>query len=199
MARKRIGVFGGSFDPIHVGHLAAAAGARHELNLDEVLVVVANLPWQKEGVRDIADPELRYAMVQAAVEGHPELVASRIEIDRGGPSYTADTLAEVARQQPDAELFLIVGMDTAAKMQTWNRWQEVAEQAELVIVNRPGESPTEFSDAWRVLRIEVPGLDVSSTDLRERLGDGRSVDFLIPRAALELLLAAGLYPGYNQS
>src|SRR4051794_38657799 len=105
---ERIGVFGGTFDPPHVGQLVTAVNVRHALQLDRVLLVVANLPWQKEGQRDVSDGEDRFALVRAAVGGVPGLEASRIELDRGGPSYTADTLGELTRRHPGAQLFTVL-------------------------------------------------------------------------------------------
>src|SRR2546423_13992387 len=105
----RIGVFGGTFDPIHVGHLVAAVNVRHQLRLDRVLLVVANVPWQKTGARAVSPAEDRYAMVAAAVEGVAGLEASRVELVRGGPSYTADTLPGLATRQPGAGRFCMAG------------------------------------------------------------------------------------------
>lgn len=199
MASTRIGVFGGSFDPVHIGHLVAAAGARHACRLDTVLLMVANEPWQKSGERAVSPAELRYEMVRAAVEGHEGFEASRLEIDRGGPSYTVDTLCQLSEINRDSELFLIVGADTAQNMETWKEWQQVAKLATLVVLNRPGSSIGELDAAWRVERATIPAVDVSSTELRDRLAHGISVDFLIPDAALKLLQASGLYSGLQES
>ena len=119
--RRRLGIFGGTFDPPHVGHLVAANEVRHVLGLDVVLLVVANAPWQKVGSRGISDAQDRLAMVRAAVDGHDGLEASDIEITRGGPSYTADTLAALHEVEPDAELFCILGADAAAGFLTWSQ------------------------------------------------------------------------------
>src|SRR3954471_10021926 len=116
---ERIGILGGTFDPVHVGHLVAAVNVRHALSLDRVLLVVANIPWQKVGSRAVTPAEDRYAMVAAAVGEVPGLEASRIEIDRGGHSYSADTLAEVAGAEAGAQLFLVIGADVAGELATW--------------------------------------------------------------------------------
>ena len=188
----RLGLFGGTFDPPHVGHLVTAVNVRHELGLDRVLLEVANRPWQKEGARAISAAEDRYAMVAAAVAGVSGLEASRLEIDRGGVSYTADTLAELGRRHPDAELFTIVGSDAAAGLLTWERYDEVARRSRLVVVERPGASrelPGEVS--W--IRVVVPHLEVSSTDLRARVVDGRPLDYLVPEDVLAEIRRRGLY------
>ena len=138
---ERIGIFGGTFDPVHVGHLVAAVNARHDLGLDRVVLMVANVPWQKVGGRKVTPAEDRFEMVQAAVGGVAGVEASRMEIDRGGPSYTADTISEMAVLYPDAELFVIVGWDVSAELGTWERLNEVRDLASLVVVNRPGTPP----------------------------------------------------------
>src|ERR1700686_440448 len=132
------GVLGGTFDPIHVGHLVAAVNARHALGLDRVILMVANVPWQKVNGRSVTSAEDRLALVEAAVGDVPGLEASRLEIDRGGESYTADTLAELAEAHPGAELFLIVGADVAGALSPWDRREATQKPAILVVVNRPG-------------------------------------------------------------
>src|SRR3954447_22787736 len=163
-ARERIGVFGGTFDPPHVGHLVTAVNVRHALALDRVLLVVANQPWQKEPQRGISPAEDRFALVEAAVRDVPGLEASRVEIDRGGPSYTADTLAELAARHPGAHLFTILGEDAAAGIETWERHGEVATGSTLVVVERPGWR-SQLPDGFDWVRVQVPHLEVSSTDL----------------------------------
>jgi nicotinate-nucleotide adenylyltransferase len=189
---QRIGLFGGTFDPPHVGHLVTAVNVRHALDLDAVLLMVANVPWQKEGSRAITPADDRFALVEAAVHDHPGLVASRLELDRGGSSFTADTLAELQVLYPGATLFTIVGDDAAAGLPTWERFSEVLRRSRLVVIDRPGahvELPTGID--W--IRVEVPHLEVSSTDLRARFADGRPLDFLVPVPVLELIRARRLY------
>lgn len=185
----RIGVFGGTFDPVHIGHLAVAVAARHALALDRVLLVVANVPWQKAGTRALTPAEDRYAVVEAAVADLDGIEASRIELDRGGPSYTADTL-ETLRADGAHELFLILGADAAANLHTWARADDVPALAELVVVPRPGTPPP-----VGMRTLDVPHLDVSSSDLRARVIDGRPLDVLVPAAALRLIRERGLYAG----
>ena len=191
-ASLRIGLFGGTFDPPHVGHLVTAVNVRHALNLDIVILMVANDPWQKSGARDVTTAEDRFAMVEAAVSVVDGVVAGRDEIDRGGPSYTADTLMALAEKHPGAELFTIVGDDAAAGLTSWTRVDQVAQYSQLVVVDRPGvavELPTQFN--W--LRVESPRLDVSSTDLRSRFSDGRPLDYLVTEPVLRMIEERGLY------
>lgn len=189
---RRVGLFGGTFDPPHVGHLVTAVNVRHTLQLDLVVLMVANVPWQKEGTRRITPPDDRLAMVRAAVAEVPGLEAGDIEIRHGGPSYTADTLAALAREYPDAELFTIVGDDAAAGLSSWERWEEVAARSALVVVDRPGVRVELPSDV-RWIRVEVPRLEVSSTDLRSRFSDGRPLDYLVTEPVLEVIRGRSLY------
>ena len=191
-ASLRIGLFGGTFDPPHVGHLVTAVNVRHALNLDIVILMVANDPWQKSGSRDVTTAEDRFAMVEAAVSVVDGVVAGRDEIDRGGPSYTADTLMALAEKHAGAELFTIVGDDAAAGLTSWTRVEQVAEYSQLVVVDRPGvavELPKQFN--W--LRVESPRLEVSSTDLRSRFSDGRPLDYLVTEPVLRVIEERGLY------
>ncbi len=194
---RRIGIFGGTFDPIHVGHLVAAVNARQALGLDRVVLMVSNVPWQKAGTRAVSTAEDRLAMVEAAVGGVPGLEAGRLEIDRGGESYTADTLAQLHAESPGDALFLIVGWDVAGELDTWERSDELRRLATLVVVNRPGVvRPRRLDEeGWRVEEVPVPNLEISSTDLRARARDGRPLDYLIPRAAIRCIRDRGLYAG----
>lgn len=187
-----MGLFGGTFDPPHVGHLVTAVNVRHELGLDLVVLMVANVPWQKHGTRAITAAEDRFAMVEAAVADVPGLAAGREEIDFGGNSYTADTLEILAEEYPDAELFTIVGDDAAANLHTWERSEEVVRRSRLVVVDRPG-APVELDPSVDWIHVEVPRLDVSSTDLRARFSDGRPLDYLVPSAVLGVIEKRSLY------
>ena len=189
---ERIGVFGGTFDPPHVGHLVTAVNVRHALDLDRVLLVVADVPWQKEGQRDISAGEDRHALVEAAVAGVPGLEACRIELDRGGPSYTADTLAELAARHPAARFFTVLGEDAAAGLTTWERHEEVAARSTLVVVERPGWRSA-LPEGFDWMRVEVPHLEVSSTDLRARVVDGRPLDYLLTPPVIEGIRQRRLY------
>jgi nicotinate-nucleotide adenylyltransferase len=188
----RLGLFGGTFDPPHVGHLVTAVNVRHALELDRVILMVANVPWQKEGTRPITAAPDRLAMVEAAVAEVDGLVPGRHELDHGGPSYTADTLAALAAEHPGAELFTIVGDDAAAGLQTWERYDEVVAQSRLVVVDRPG-MPVDLPPVVDWIRVEVPRLEVSSTDLRARFSDGRPLDYLVTEPVLRVIADRRLY------
>jgi nicotinate-nucleotide adenylyltransferase len=189
---RRIGLFGGTFDPPHIGHLVTAVNVRHELDLDLVIMMVAHVPWQKSGVRAISPSEHRVAMVEAAVRGVERVEAGRLEIDRGGDSYTADTIAELREQHPCAEIHTILGDDAAAGLTSWTRWEEIVDTSTLVVVDRPG-APVELPPVADWVRVEVPRLEVSSTDLRARVTDGRPLGFLVPDEVVTLIDALGLY------
>ncbi|HKE76040.1 MAG TPA: nicotinate-nucleotide adenylyltransferase [Acidimicrobiales bacterium] len=191
--RRRLGIFGGTFDPPHVGHLVTAVNVRHELGLDRVLLVVNDQPWQKLGTRDISAAEDRYAMVAAAVGSVEGLEASRVEIDRGGMSYTADTLATLQAEDPDRSLFVILGSDAAAGLPGWERADEVRAGATIVVVDRPGARESTPPPGWSWVRVEVPRLEVSSTDLRARVAEGRPLDYLLTPDVIQTIEARGLY------
>jgi nicotinate-nucleotide adenylyltransferase len=190
---QRIGVLGGTFDPIHIGHLVTGVNVRHELSLDVVLFVVAHNPWQKAD-RDVTPSPERYAMVAAALEGRKGLEASDLEIERGGVSLTADTLTTLRERNPTAELFLIVGQDQAGNLDTWERVEEIKALATLVVVRRPGSEGEEPPRGWRVVEVEVPLLQVSSSDVRDRLARGCPVDWLVPDEVVRVARERGLYP-----
>src|SRR4051812_35758987 len=149
-------------------------------------------PWQKDGTRPITPAEDRLAMVEAAVADVKGLVAGDAEIRRGGPSFTADTLAGMAECDPGAELFTIVGDDAAAGLTTWQRYDEVVALSRLVVVDRPG-APVELPPGFDWLHVEVPRLEVSSTDLRARVLDGRPLDYLVTEPVLEIIALRNLY------
>jgi nicotinate-nucleotide adenylyltransferase len=175
-----------------VGHLVAAVCVRHALDLDRVLLVVANEPWQKVGSRTITAAEDRYEVVAAAVEGVQGVEASRVEIDRGGPSYTADTVSELSRDV-GGDLYLVVGGDLVGELGSWDRVDEVRKATKLVIVERGGVPKAPDPEGWRVTRVAMPAIDLSSSELRARFADGRPVDFLIPAPAVDCIQRLGLY------
>jgi nicotinate-nucleotide adenylyltransferase len=192
---ERVGILGGTFDPIHIGHLVAAAWARDILSLDRVLLVVANEPWQKTGIRTVTPAEDRLAVVAAAVDGIAGLEPSRVEIDRGGPSFTIDTVRELTRTHPGTLFSLVVGADVAADLDSWHDVEELRNLVGLVVVDRGGMARGADPAGWTVQRLAIPALDVSSSDLRDRLTAGRSVDFLIPAPAILCIGRRGLYAG----
>jgi len=170
-------VLGGTFDPTHVGHVVAAVEARWALHLDRVLLVVAGDPWQKRG-RVAASPEDRLALATAATDGVDGVEASSVEVDRPGPSVTADTLEQLA----------------APNMATWRRLEETRDLATIVVIERAGDAHTEPpGPGWRFERLSIPRLDVSSSDIRARLAAGRPVDGLVPPAVVTEIRARGLY------
>jgi nicotinate-nucleotide adenylyltransferase len=190
---ERLGVFGGTFDPVHVGHVVVATETRAQLGLDRVLLVVAGDPWQKRG-RVVASAADRLALVEAAVDDLDGVEASAVEIERDAPSVTADTLEALAG--PDRELYLVLGADAVANMGTWRRLEETRHLATVVVVERAGDrqaSPP--GPGWRVVRVSIPRLDVESTDLRRRLQDGRPIDGLVPSAVVHAIRDQGLYTG----
>ena len=190
--RQRIGIFGGTFDPPHVGHLVTAVNVRHALDLDRVVLMVANVPWQKEGLRQITPALDRLAMVEAAVRGVEGLEAGRWEIDHGGPSFTSVTLGAMAQAYPASNLYTIVGDDAAAGLPTWQNLDEVLALSEIVVVDRPGLHAALPADL-PCRHVEVPHLEVSSTDLRQRFADGRPLDFLVTPPVLQVIRERSLY------
>jgi nicotinate-nucleotide adenylyltransferase len=196
-ARRRIGIFGGTFDPVHRGHLQAAEAVWDALGLDRMLLVVANDPWQKAG-RGVSPAEDRYAMVAAAVRDRPSLEASRLEIDRGGPSYTIDTVRQLARTEPGTELFVVVGADVVATLDSWHEPDALADLVTLAVVGRPGAPPPVLPGGWRGVRVDSDPVDVSATELRRALAGGSAADRAlvadaVPDAVVRCIAERGLY------
>ncbi|MCU1430347.1 MAG: nicotinate-nucleotide adenylyltransferase [Actinomycetia bacterium] len=187
--RERLGILGGTFDPVHIAHLVAGVEASAALALDRTLLVVAPDPWQKRD-RTLAPSEVRYSMVEAAVADIPCLESSRLELDRAGPTYTIDTVE--ALSETDREIFLIAGSDVAARIDTWHRAGELRKMVTLAVVTREGHQPV-APVGWEVAAVAMPRLDVSSSDLRARVAAGRPIDGLIPPAAVRVIRAHGLY------
>ena len=185
-----MGILGGTFDPPHIGHLVAAVDVASALRLDEMVLMVAGDPWQKQGVSAAAD---RLAMVEAAVADVPLLAAGRDEVDRDGPTYTVETLEALRAAEPDVELFLVLGSDAAAGLTTWHRWEALSELATVVVVDRPGGPDLPEAPAVPVLRVPVPRVELSSTELRQRVAEGRSLRFLVPDAVCAVVEERGLY------
>ena len=193
VSRERLGVFGGTFDPVHVGHLVAAMEARFQLELDRVLFVVARDPWQKRG-RVVAPAAARFEMVAAAIEGVDGFEASTIELDRPGPTYTIDTVIELAAA--DRDLFLIVGADAAAGLDSWERADELRGAVTVAVLARATDAEPEPLTGWAFRPVTMPRIDVSSTALRARIARGVPIDFLVPAGAIRVLRERRLYtPG----
>ena len=196
-AIRRLGVFGGTFDPPHVGHLALAEWARGELDLDRVLFVPAGAPPHKAAAR--ASAAHRVAMTRAAVRGNPAFAVSTFEARRAGPSYTADTIAAIARAHPGTELFLLMGADMYATFDSWVRPDEIAALATLAVATRPGSRRPALSRAARrgrgVRWLTNPALEVSSSAVRALARRGSSLRYLVPDAVGRYVAAHRLYRG----
>lgn len=199
----RVGVFGGTFDPIHVGHLIAAEEARAALSLDEVFFVPAGRPWFKEGC-PLTAAEHRLAMVELAVAGHASFRVSNAEVRRPGPSYTVDTLEELRTELgAAAELYLIVGTDVLAEFARWQCPGRVVEMATLVGMRRPGAEGFDLEllgevspeTPSRTMLVDGPRIEVSGADLRRRVAEGRPIRHMVPDAVERYITEHGLYGG----
>jgi nicotinate-nucleotide adenylyltransferase len=177
---RRIGLYGGSFDPVHNAHLALAAVALDQLGLDELRWVPAGQPWQK--MRRLAAAEHRLAMLALALQGEPRYTIDRCEIDRSGPSYTIDTVQAMQAAEPGAQWFLLIGGDQFAGLHTWHRWTELLQRVTLAVAARPGALPEvdpAVAQAARVM-LQMPPSTVSSTDIRRIAAAGSSSQGLVP-------------------
>lgn len=194
----RIGVMGGTFDPIHNGHLVAASEVAHRFDLDRVVFVPTGQPWQKAH-KKVSPAEDRYLMTVIATAANPRFTVSRVDIDRGGPTYTIDTLKDLAQLYPGAELFFITGADAMHSIITWRDWEEMFDLAHFVGVTRPGYDldretiPDLHSES--VSLVEIPALAISSTACRERAGRGEPVWYLVPDGVVQYIAKHDLYRG----
>ena len=191
---KRIGVLGGTFDPIHNGHLVAASEVAHVLELAEVVFVPTGQPWQKES-RDLSPPEDRYLMTVIATAFDPLLSVSRVDIDRPGETYTVDTLSDLrAARGPDAEFVFIMGADALSGIKTWHKTENLFSLAHFVGCTRPGHRiDLDGLDEHDVTLIEIPALEISSTACRERVRTGRPIRYLVPDGVIQYIAKRGLY------
>lgn len=191
---RRVGVLGGTFDPIHLGHLVAASEALHQLELDEVVFVPAGRPWQKS---EYAHQEDRFMMTSLAVTAHARFSASRIELDRRGPTYTVDTLQTMREfWGAGSSLFFIAGADAVAKLSTWRDVAGLGELVEVVAFSRPGTQAAEIvpEEGWpRLHLLDMPAIGVSGTDIRARVAAGAPIDFLVPAEVASYIRAHALY------
>ena len=188
----RRGVLGGTFDPVHLGHLRAAENAREELALDEVLFVPAGNPPHR--TTPLSSGLDRFAMVALATARHPAFVASDVELSREGPSYTADTLEALRRGRPADALFLIVGRDTFGEMKSWKDPERLFALCTVAVADRPGaatDAPAASSPRFE--RVRGPGLAISATEVRQRVRDGKSVRYLVPEGVADYIAKRGLY------
>ncbi|OJU41579.1 MAG: nicotinic acid mononucleotide adenylyltransferase [Microbacterium sp. 69-10] len=187
----RIGVMGGTFDPIHHGHLVAASEVAHSFDLDEVVFVPTGEPWQKQNV---SPGEHRYLMTVIATASNPRFTVSRVDIDRDGPTYTIDTLRDLKAERPDAELFFITGADAVAQILSWRDHDELWDLAHFVAVSRPGHVlSTDGLPTDDVSQLEVPALTISSTACRERVAEGQPVWYLVPDGVVQYIAKHHLY------
>lgn len=196
-----VGIMGGTFDPIHFGHLAAAEGARQQLGLDRVLFMPNRQPPHKAG-RHVSAAEHRAAMVKLAIAGNPGFDYTDVELHREGPSYTSDTIRAVHDLYPDLRSAFLVGMDSLLEIQTWHDYPTLLTLTDLVVVSRPGYS-VEQRDAvlaalgpaltGRIRLLETPGVAVSATELRRLAGEGRSLRYLVPDAVAGYIREHHLY------
>ena len=193
MGLKRLGLFGGTFDPPHNAHVALARAALDEFQLDALHWIPAGRPWQK--ARTITDAVHREAMVSAAIDGEPRFVLDRIETRRAGPSFTLDTVRALRLQHPQAELFLIIGADQYAGLHTWRDWQDLLGLVALAVANRPGPMPPVDAEVLRTPHrvVPLPMLDISATDIRSRVARGLPIDKLVPPAVARYIETNTLY------
>jgi len=193
----RVGILGGTFDPPHVGHVAAARAVTEQLGLDRLLLVVANDPWQKSGQREISAAEDRFALTEALAGEIPGAEASRLEIDRGGPSYSVDTAEEILAQAGSGgrpvELFLVVGADLVPELATWHRVTDLQRLVTLAVVSRPTGASPAAGPGWRVEWVDGPRVAVSSSDVRDRLAAGWPIEGMVPEAVIRCIRRHGLY------
>lgn len=196
MAATRVGVMGGTFDPIHHGHLVAASEVAHRFHLDEVIFVPTGQPWQKSHEK-VTPAEDRYLMTVIATASNPRFSVSRVDVDRPGPTFTVDTLRDLRAQRGDvSELFFITGADALAQILSWHRSQEAVEMAHFVGVTRPGHTLVDpgLPDG-KISLVEVPALTISSTDCRERVARGEPVWYLVPDGVVQYIAKRRLYQG----
>jgi len=196
-APRRLGILGGTFDPPHLGHLGAALAVQTQVGLDEIVLMVANEPWQKVGDRQVTAAQVRWDMTDALVQGISGLRADDREIRRGGPTFTVDTLEEILVEQPNTEIFLIVGADTAERLETWHRASDVVGLSTIVIVNRDNSTniaPGFLRDA-RVVNVSMNPVEVSSSAIREAVARGESVVASTSSSVASIVRDHSLYTG----
>ena len=193
---QHIGIMGGTFDPIHNGHLVAASEAAHRFALDTVVFVPTGKPWQKAS-REVTAAEHRYLMTMVATASNPRFTVSRVDIDRKGPTYTIDTLRDLRELFPDAEFYFITGADSLQSIMSWHNWEEMLEMAHFVGVTRPGyELSTDMLPAGSredINLIDIPAMAISSTDCRERAAQNRPVWYLVPDGVVQYITKNNLY------
>ena len=203
-SRRRLGVMGGTFDPIHNGHLVAASEVADLFGLDEVVFVPTGRPWQKVG-RTVTAAEDRYLMTVIATASNPRFSVSRVDIDRAGPTYTNDTLEDLRALNPDSDLYFITGADALASILSWQNWEELFRLAKFIGVSRPGYelngqhivAAIDQLPADALSLVEVPALAISSSECRARAANSRPIWYLVPDGVVQYVTKRGLYR--NQS
>ncbi|WP_293770450.1 nicotinate-nucleotide adenylyltransferase [uncultured Corynebacterium sp.] len=195
-ASQRIGIMGGTFDPIHNGHLVAASEVAHRFDLDQVIFVPTGQPWQK-AEKKVTAAEHRYIMTTIATASNPRFRVSRVDIDRSGPTYTIDTLRDIASLFPGAQLYFITGADALAGIMSWRDWDAMLDMAHFVGVTRPGYELTKDmvpADAQEAIDlVEIPAMAISSTDCRARAQEGAPVWYLVPDGVVQYMAKNKLY------
>jgi nicotinate-nucleotide adenylyltransferase len=193
---RSIGIFGGSFDPIHLGHLIAAQSVREALGLSRIVFVPAGSPPHKQG-RTMAPPKLRHRMVRLATAGNPAFETSDLELGQSRPTYTIETLITLRKKHPRTRLSLMLGIDQALLLDTWKEPQRLFSLARVVIFARPGYDLRKLATKWRrqVTIVEIPQVDVSASAIRDRLRRGRSIRYLVPDAVAAFIRRHRLYLG----
>ena len=190
---RRVGVMGGTFDPIHHGHLVAASEVQAWFDLDEVVFVPTGDPWQKSD-RVVSPAEHRYLMTVIATAANPRFTVSRVDIDRSGPTYTRDTLRDLRAAMPDAELFFITGADALAQIISWRSSEELFDLAHFIGCTRPGHTLSDTGlPVGGVSLVEVPALAISSTDCRMRVAKGEPIWYLVPDGVVRYIHKRALY------
>ncbi|MCC8251447.1 nicotinate-nucleotide adenylyltransferase [Saccharothrix luteola] len=193
MSNRRIGVMGGTFDPVHHGHLVAASEVQARFDLDEVVFVPTGQPWQKSE-REVSAAEDRYLMTVIATASNPRFSVSRVDIDRPGPTYTVDTLTDLKARHPDSDLFFITGADALEQILSWRRADDVFDLAHFIGVTRPGyELVDTHLPPGAVSLVEVPAMAISSTAVRDRTASGLPVWYLVPDGVVQYISKRRLY------
>lgn len=196
-----LGIMGGTFDPIHYGHLIAAEYARHEFNLEQVIFMPAARPPHKE-IEQVLDSNHRYAMVNRAITGNPSFAISDLEMKRRGNSYTIDTIRHFLEQYPGTAIYFIMGADSLLTIDTWKDYKTLAQLCHFIVVTRPGYVINDNEPVFKKLPavvwdhihfLPIPGLDISSSDIRERVITGRPIKYLLPLDVEQYIVETGLY------
>ena len=197
-AQRRVGLFGGTFDPVHTAHVALAQAALNAFALDEVRWIPTGQPWQKGW--SITDAVHREAMVRLAIEGEPRFKLDRIEIERQGPSYTLDTVQALVAAEPGTEWVLIIGQDQYAGLHTWRDWPVLLGQVTLAVANRPGivREPDPAVQRFEHKAVPLPMLDVSSTAIRDDVAAGQDYQQLVPPPVARYIESHGLYQSQSE-